>query len=120
MHKGGFGEGRHAPALPVPALLDLVIVPAPAPPVDPSRRPLPRFVQELDTLIRARYPLVYLVTPEEQRMEAILAELAQGHGKALLGWSVARGFQRLDGEKSVPEEGKEPVKDPVVGPRCRL
>ena len=71
-------------------------------------------MQELDTLIRARYPLVYLVTPEEQRLEAILAELAQGHGKALLGWSVARGFQRLDGEKSVPEEGKEPVKDPVA------
>jgi AAA+ superfamily predicted ATPase len=71
-------------------------------------------VQELDTLIRARYPLVYLVTSEEQRLEAILVELAQGHGKALLGWSVARGFERLDGEKGVPEEGKEPIKDPVA------
>jgi SpoVK/Ycf46/Vps4 family AAA+-type ATPase len=71
-------------------------------------------VQELDTLVRARYPLVYLVTSEEQRLEAILIELAQGHGKALIGWSVTRGFQRLDGEKGVPEEGKEPIKDPVA------
>ena len=72
-------------------------------------------MQELDTLIRARYPLVYLVSPEEQRLEAVLAELAQGHGKALLGWSITRGFSRLDGGKGVPEgkEPKEPVKDPV-------
>ncbi len=86
----------------------------PAPPAEPARRPPPRFVQELDTLIRARYPLVYLVTSEEQRLEAILAELAQGHGKALLGWSVARGFRRLDGEKGVPEDGREPIRDPIA------
>jgi SpoVK/Ycf46/Vps4 family AAA+-type ATPase len=89
-------------------------VQAPAPAAEASRRPTPRFVQELDTLVRARYPLVYLVTSEEQRLEAILAELAQGHGKALLGWSVARGFRRLDGEKAVPEEGKEPIRDPIA------
>ena len=87
---------------------------APAPPAEAARRPTPRFVQELDTLIRARYPLVYLVTSEEQRLEAILAELAQGHGKALLGWSVARGFRRLDGGKAVPEDGREPIHDPVA------
>jgi AAA+ superfamily predicted ATPase len=67
-------------------------------------RPPPRFVRELDTLVRARYPLVYLVTSEEQRLEAILTELAQGHGKALLGWSAAKGFRRLGGAKGpVPE-----------------
>jgi SpoVK/Ycf46/Vps4 family AAA+-type ATPase len=27
---------------------------------------------------------------------------------------VARGFRRLDGEKSVPEDGKEPIRDPVT------
>ena len=89
-------------------------VQSPAPSAGAVRRTPPRFVQELDTLIRARYPLVYLVTSEEQRLEAILAELAQGHGKALLGWSVARGFRRLDGQKAVPEDGKEPIRDPVA------
>src|SRR5512143_2480366 len=68
-------------------------------PADAPRPPPPRFVQELDVLVRARYPLVYLVTSEEQRLEAILAELADTHGKALLGWSVARGFRREGGSK---------------------
>jgi len=71
-------------------------------------------VQELDTLIRARYPLVYLVTSEEQRLEAILTELAQVHGKVPLGWSVARGFRRLDGGRPSPEDGREAVKDPIA------
>jgi hypothetical protein len=70
----------------------------------------PRFVTELDTLVRARYPLVYLVTYEEQRLEAILAELAQAHGKTLLSWSVAKGFRRAAGAKGAPPpEAKEPL-----------
>jgi hypothetical protein len=78
---------------------------------DAPRPPPPRFVQELDLLVRARYPLVYLVTSEEQRLEAILSELAETHGKALLGWSVARGFRRLGGSKTVtaPDGAKEPL-----------
>ncbi len=87
---------------------------APATPGDGARRPPPRFVQELDTLVRARYPLVYLVTSEEQRLEAVLGELAQGHGTALLGWSLARGFRRLDGGKAAREDGREPVRDPIA------
>jgi hypothetical protein len=74
-----------------------------------QRRTPPRFVQELDTLVRARYPLVYLVTSEEQRLEAIVGDLARTHGKALLGWSVTKGFRRLDGAKGVPEAGEGPV-----------
>jgi AAA+ superfamily predicted ATPase len=75
------------------------------------RPPPPKFVQELDVLVRARYPLVYLVTSEEQRLVAILAELADAHGKALLGWSVTKGFRRLGGSRtgSVPEVGREPL-----------
>ena len=55
----------------------------------------PRFVSDLDTLIRARYPLVYLVSWEEQRLDAILMDVAQNHGKALLTWSVTRGLRRM-------------------------
>jgi hypothetical protein len=75
------------------------------------RPPPPRFVQELDVLVRARYPLVYLVTSEEQRLEAILGELAESHAKACLGWSIAKGFARLGGSRSgaVPEDAREPL-----------
>ncbi len=78
---------------------------------DAPRPPPPRFVEELDVLVRARYPLVYLVTSEEQRLEAILGELAETHGKALLGWSVAKGFRREGGSKTAAalEGAREPL-----------
>ena len=57
---------------------------------------LSSFVDELDVLIRARYPLIYLVTWEEQRVDALLATLAESHGKALYTWSVTQGLCRLD------------------------
>ena len=71
----------------------------------------PKFVQELDLLVRARYPLVYLLSSEEQRVEAIVAGLADTHGKALLGWSAASGFRRLGGARTVlaPEGVKGPL-----------
>jgi SpoVK/Ycf46/Vps4 family AAA+-type ATPase len=83
---------------------------APPSPIAP-RPPLPpRFVQELDTLVRARYPLVWLVTSEEQRAEALVQELAATHGKDALRWSVARGFRRLGGARAGPvPEAKEPL-----------
>jgi hypothetical protein len=80
------------------------------PTAPPPPSSAPRFVQELDVLVRARYPLVYLVTSEEQRLEAILGGLAETHGKVLLGWSVTRGFERLGGAQigAAPQDGKTP------------
>jgi AAA+ superfamily predicted ATPase len=77
----------------------------------PAPSSLPPFMQELDTLVRARYPLVYLVTSEEQRLEALLADLAERHGKALLGWTATQGYRRLGGAKTVPppEGARQPV-----------
>jgi hypothetical protein len=92
-------------------------VPAPAP---PPASGAPKFVQELDVLVRARYPLVYLVTSEEQRVEAILAGLAETHGKALLGWSAASGLRRLGGARTggAPEEARAPLE--ALGAVARL
>ncbi len=70
----------------------------------------PRFVSDLDTLIRARYPLIYLVSWEEQRLDAILMDVAQNHGKALLTWSVTRGLRRM-GSRTVTmsDSSRDPV-----------
>src|SRR5436853_7929807 len=71
----------------------------------------PKFVSDLDTLIRARYPLIYLVSWEEQRLDAILQDVAQTHGKTLLQWSVTRGLRRVSGVRTVPisEQSRDPV-----------
>jgi ATP-dependent 26S proteasome regulatory subunit len=67
-------------------------------------------VSDLDVLIRARYPLIYLVSWEEQRLDAILDETARRHGKALLGWSVTKGLRRLGGARTPSPEG---ARDPI-------
>jgi AAA+ superfamily predicted ATPase len=73
-------------------------------------RPQPRFVQELDTLVRARYPLVYLVTPEEERADTILERLAEQHGKALVSWSATRGLHRTGRARgALPEPSRAPL-----------
>ena len=71
----------------------------------------PAFLTEIDTLIRARYPLLYLVTWEEQRVEGMLAEIARTHGKDLIGWSVMQGLKGLSGAiRGVePDETREPL-----------
>src|SRR4030088_1692954 len=70
----------------------------------------PRFVSDLDTLIRARYPLIYLVSWEEQRLDAILQDVAQTHAKALLTWAVTRGLRRMGARTmSMSDSSRDPV-----------
>ena len=72
-----------------------------------------RLVRELDVLVRARYPLVYLVSWEEQRVDALLADLARTHGRAVYEWTATRGLRRTSGGRAVvqlPEDTGEPVR----------
>jgi SpoVK/Ycf46/Vps4 family AAA+-type ATPase len=48
--------------------------------------------KELDVLIRARYPLLYLVSWEETRAEQMLKRIADRHGKNVFFWSLTRGL----------------------------
>jgi SpoVK/Ycf46/Vps4 family AAA+-type ATPase len=76
-----------------------------------SRLPAVPWLEDLDILIRARYPLLYLVSWEEHRVDTILGELARSHGKALYHWSITRGLRNVGGTRSatVPEETRNPI-----------
>ena len=50
------------------------------------------FSQELETLIRARYPIVYLVTNEELRVQNLVVEIAQRRQKKVYEWSCSTGI----------------------------
>jgi SpoVK/Ycf46/Vps4 family AAA+-type ATPase len=69
------------------------------------------WLEELDILIRARYPLLYLVSWEEHRVDAILAEQARSHGKALFHWSITKGLRNVSGTRTapLPEDTRNPV-----------
>lgn len=68
----------------------------------------PDFVRQIDLLVRARYPLLYLVSWEEERVEAMLLRMAKSHNKDLYVWSVTRGLRKSSGGRApVPVEGTE-------------
>jgi SpoVK/Ycf46/Vps4 family AAA+-type ATPase len=48
--------------------------------------------KELETLIRARYPIIYIVSWEEQRVEDALREIARERGKKIFFWTVTQGM----------------------------
>lgn len=48
--------------------------------------------KELETLIRARYPIIYIVSWEEQRVEEALREIARERGKKIFFWTVTQGM----------------------------
>ena len=61
---------------------------------------------ELEILVRARYPLIYLVSWEEQRVSDMLERLGARLGKRVLFWSVTQGIVEPKGA------GEPSAKDP--------
>jgi hypothetical protein len=58
-------------------------------------------VQQLDLMLRARYPLLYLVAVEEEPVEEVLLEVAlmsQPERKLLL-WDIVRGWDDNSADK---------------------
>ncbi len=51
---------------------------------------------ELDTLIRAKYPILYIVSWEERRIEQMLRQVARGLRKKLFGWTITNGLRSLE------------------------
>lgn len=54
--------------------------------------PLSKVDLEISTLIRARYPIIYVVSWEERRVEDALREIARP-GKKVYTWSLTHGIQ---------------------------
>ncbi len=66
-------------------------------------------VVETEDLIKARYPLLYVVSSEEQRVEKSLAELALRRELKLAAWSITKGFVKLAGTLK-GGDAKDPIK----------
>jgi SpoVK/Ycf46/Vps4 family AAA+-type ATPase len=58
--------------------------------------------EELDILVRAKYPILYLISWEERRIENILRQVAEERRKKLYGWTLTDGIFPLDGYDAPP------------------
>ena len=52
--------------------------------------------EEVRLLIRAKYPILYIVSWEERRIEEILREVARERRKQIYGWTITEGLLPLD------------------------
>lgn len=54
---------------------------------------------KIDVLIRSRYPLIYVVSWEEERVAVMLNALSSGSDKQVIIWSTTDGFVDFSGKK---------------------
>lgn len=60
-------------------------------------------LREIDTLIRARYPILYLLTHEEERLQSLIARVAKKQNKELFIWTATQGWRQY----GVGQNGEE-------------
>jgi len=72
-----------------------------------------KMIEEIDVLVRARYPVIYVVTWEEARVEEAIAEIAAKREKKVLTWSICRGVvphgTSPQSRQSVDEKTRDPL-----------
>jgi len=69
------------------------------------------FKDELSTLIRARYPFVWLRTTEEGRVLRIVKDIAKEQGKTVMAWSATTGLAGQDPVTAIPVEAFKLVRE---------
>jgi len=68
----------------------------------------------METLIRARYPILYVVTWEEKKVERVLGKISQRRGKKAYTWSCTQGIHPLGVPPDVTKTRNNPTRDPLV------
>jgi len=79
-------------------------------PLSPSQIIKVRSVQEIYDLIKALYPLIYVVSPEEERVERAIYEICDDRGRRFVVWSITEGFsdkEYSDGKRLFVEKKRE-------------
>ena len=72
---------------------------------------------EIELLVRARYPLLSVVSSEEDRVMESIASIAERSGKAVKQWSINSGLCRYRRSVKGAGEGKKGTKDPILALR---
>jgi hypothetical protein len=72
------------------------------------------FATELETLIRARYPILYIISSEEMRVQNLVVEIAQNRQKKVFEWSYNTGLIPAGSSIQSHKNRNAATKDPLM------
>src|SRR6266481_4018478 len=72
-----------------------------------------QFPIELETLIRARYPILYIISSEEMRVQALVMEIAKKRQKKAFEWSFSTGIVPAGASLQSQKHRNAATKDPL-------
>ena len=70
--------------------------------------------QELEVLIRARYPIVYVISWEEERVERSLRRIAEKREKNLFTWTITQWIVKSGADPQRAKAGGNSTSDPLA------
>ncbi|AMV19806.1 AAA family ATPase [Planctomyces sp. SH-PL14] len=113
MDSAANSSGASLPSVPNAAARKPAPRPAAATPAPARGRCRLTLDQEVDVLIRARYPIIFIRTYEEERAEHLLRSIAERRNKKLLVWTVTQGIQKPEAEAARGKPGGR-TNDPLT------
>src|SRR5258706_5473649 len=72
------------------------------------------FQAELETLIRARYPILYIISSEEMRVQSMVMEIARKRQKKAFEWSFSSGIIPAGTSIQSQKHRNAATKDPLA------
>ncbi|MBF0406815.1 MAG: AAA family ATPase [Candidatus Riflebacteria bacterium] len=70
------------------------------------------FYSNIDVLIRAKYPILYIVSHEEERIEKLIFQLSRAQNKKCYTWSITRGLlpygTDFQSKKNISQSTRDP------------
>ena len=72
-----------------------------------------KVAEEIETLIRARYPILYILTSEEMRVQELIVAIAAKRQKKLFEWSYSTGLVPAGTSIQSHKHRNNATKDPV-------
>jgi len=72
-----------------------------------------RNIHEIETLIRARYPIIYIVTHEEERVKSYIWKLGKELEKRVFEWSIVKGITLCSDNLDTSQKPDKKTKDPT-------
>jgi SpoVK/Ycf46/Vps4 family AAA+-type ATPase len=72
------------------------------------------FQAEIETLIRARYPILYIISSEEMRVQNVVVEIAKKRQKKVFEWSYSTGIVPAGTSIQSHKNRNPATKDPLM------